>query len=85
MNLEVELKPEVEAMLQQRALDRGFSVADYVEQLIERDILSAQSFDHILAPIRKGFQESGLSDEQLNSLFEEERDAAFRERQAKGG
>ena len=66
MSIQVELKPEVEAMLQKRALDRGYDVAGYVERLIEKDVLAAQSFDEILAPIRQGFQESGMSEDELD-------------------
>lgn len=83
MSIQVELKPEVEAILQKRALDRGCDVAGYVERLIEKDVLAAQSFDEILAPIRQGFQESGMSEDELDALFEEEREDAFQARQAK--
>jgi hypothetical protein len=83
MSIQVELKPEVEVMLQKRALDRGCDVAGYVERLIEKDVLAAQSFDEILAPIRQGFQESGMSEDELDTLFEEAREDAFQARQAK--
>ncbi len=83
MNIQVELKPEVEAMLHRRALDRGCDIAGYVERLIEKDVLAAQPFDAILAPIRQGFQESGMSEDELDALFEEARDDAFQTRQAK--
>jgi hypothetical protein len=80
MSIQVELKPEVEAMLQKRALDRGCDVAGYVERLIEKDVLASQSFDEILAPIRQGFQESGMSEDELDVLFEEAREDAFQAR-----
>jgi hypothetical protein len=83
MSIQVELKPEVEAMLQKRAFDRGCDVAGYVERLIEKDVLAAQSFDEILAPIRQGFQESGMSEDELDALFEEAREDAFQARQTK--
>jgi hypothetical protein len=83
MSIQVELKPEVEAMLQKRALDRGCDVAGYVERLIEKDVLASQSFDEILSPIRQGFQESGMSEDELETLFEEAREDAFQARQAK--
>ena len=38
------------------------------------DLLAAKSFDEILAPIRKTFQESGASDADLEVLFEEARE-----------
>jgi site-specific recombinase XerC len=83
MSIRVELKPEVEAMLQKRALARGCDVAGYVEHLIEKDVLASQPFDEILAPIRQGFQQSEMSDDELETLFEEAREDAFQARQAK--
>lgn len=44
MSIRVELKPEIEVLLEKRALDKGCAVAGYSERLIERDILAAQSF-----------------------------------------
>lgn len=54
-------------------LDTGVDVAGYVERLIQRDVLSAQSFDVILAPIRQGFSQSGMSGDEMNALSEEAR------------
>ena len=82
MSIQVELKPEIETMLQKRALDKGCDVAGYVQHLIEKDVLAAQPFDEILAPIRQGFQQRGMSEGELNALFEEAREEAFQERQA---
>ena len=82
MIIQVELKPEVEGLLQQRALEKGHDVAGYVERLIESDVLATQSFDAILAPIRQGFRQSGASEEEADALFEEAREEVFRERRA---
>jgi hypothetical protein len=39
--------------------------------LIEAEILSEQTFSEILAPIRQSFRESGMSEQQLDALFED--------------
>jgi len=58
-----------------KALSRskGKSTEEYLRTLIEAEILSEQTFAEILAPIREGFRESGMTEEQLDTLFEEAR------------
>jgi hypothetical protein len=80
MGIQVELKPEVEAVLQRMARDSDFDVSRYIERLIERDVLTSQTFDQILAPVRKGFAESGMSETELNELLEQARDETYQER-----
>lgn len=41
---------------------------------------AGMTFDEILAPIRKGFAESGMTDEELDQLFEEALQEVRRER-----
>jgi predicted RNase H-like HicB family nuclease len=41
--------------------------------------LPAKSFDETLAPIRQRFQESGMSEDDLEALFEEAREEVYRE------
>jgi hypothetical protein len=63
---------KTKSAFEQRARERGYSdVSKYVERLTSTDLLAAKSFDEILAPIRKTFQESGASDADLEVLFEE--------------
>lgn len=84
MELTVIIPDEARSALEQRARERGCSdVTKYVQSLIETDLLAAKSFDEILLPIRKTFQESGASEGELESLFEESRDEVYREQKAK--
>jgi len=53
------------------------------ERLITTDLLAAQSFDEILAPIRQVFQEAHISEEGLDALFEEARQEVYEERKSK--
>jgi hypothetical protein len=55
----------------------------YVERLIAADLLAAKSFDEILAPIRRTFQESGMSEDDLDALFDEARDEVYQEGKAR--
>jgi hypothetical protein len=84
--------PETERRLRERAAQTGQSVETYIEQLVEKEVTSpvasarptAKTFDEILAPVRQGFAESGLTDEQLGELLEQAREEAWQEKQKKG-
>jgi hypothetical protein len=52
MVVTIELKPDVEAVLTERAASKGCDLHDYVQGLIERDARSPRTFDEILAPLR---------------------------------
>jgi rubrerythrin len=83
MELKVIVPDETKPALEQRARERGYSdVSKYVARLISTDLLAAKPFDEILAPIRKTFQESSMSDDELEALFEEAREEVYQERKA---
>ena len=44
-------------------------------------VRSSQTFDELLASIRRGFQESGMTEEELDALFEEAREEVWQEKQ----
>ena len=88
MTITVELPSEVEGKIKTRALNDGLKVEVYVGELIKEaferreriEEASEKSFDEILAPIRKGFQESGMSEDEWLELFENEREAMWQEK-----
>jgi hypothetical protein len=83
MELTIKVPDEAKPALEQRARERGYSdVHQYVERLITTDLLAAKSFDELLAPIRKTFQESDLTEDELAALFEEAREEVYQERKA---
>jgi len=83
MELKITVSEQATAALEQRARERGCDdVNKYVERLIATDLLAAKSFDEILAPIRRTFQESGMSEDDLDALFEEARDEVYQERKS---
>lgn len=67
-----EIPPEMAEALDERARHNGKSVEEYVRALIETDLLASRSFDEILAPVRKGFADSGMSEEELTDFIESE-------------
>jgi hypothetical protein len=52
---------------EERARALGTTPDAYISNLIDTDLLAAQSFDEMLAPVRQGFEH--LSDEELDGLF----------------
>jgi hypothetical protein len=84
MELIITVPDEAKVALEQRARERGCSdVTTYVERLITTDLLATKSFDDILAPLRKTFQASGMSEDEGNALCEEAREEVHLERKAK--
>jgi len=65
--------------LDELSRSEGKSAEEYLRMLIEVEILSKQSFSEILAPVRQSFRESGMSEDQLEALFEDAREKAHRE------
>jgi hypothetical protein len=80
MTVTLELEPEVESLLEKRARAEGCDIKGYVEKLVERDVNRAPTFDEILAPFRDAVERSGISDEELDTLFTEARREVSRER-----
>ncbi|MCI0485206.1 MAG: hypothetical protein L0229_01130 [Blastocatellia bacterium] len=83
MVVTIELKPEVEAVLEKRAAAQGRDLGDYVQQLIEKEARSPQTLDEILAPFRQEVEESGMSDEELDEFFTDARRKVFQARQGR--
>lgn len=75
MTLTVPLSPEAEARLVSKARAMGVDVATYAARLLERDaartILEEISGDSAIL-----FKQSGMTDEELGDLLEEEKHAA---------
>jgi len=84
MELTITVSEQATAALKQRARERGCrDVNKYVERLIATDLLAARSFDEILRPIRKTFQDGVMSEQDLDALFEEAREEVYQERKAR--
>ncbi len=84
MTITISLPPDMEKKLLEAAAQSGVGPAAYASKLIETG-LNGRTFDQILAPVRKGFEDSRLTDDELTSLFEEARDEAWQQRQSGRG
>ena len=78
MTITISLSPEQEKLLAERAAQAGQEVVSYVHHLIDRD-LDAKKLDEILAPVRRDFEQSGMTDDDLAALVEEVREDIWQE------
>jgi predicted DNA-binding protein len=83
MDITINIGHEMKERLEQRAMDCGQDVTEYLEKLIEKDLSAPISLRALYAPVREQIRKSGISDEELDVLLDEARDEAFRERQTK--
>lgn len=67
--------------IQELSKSKGNSADEYLRTLIEAALLSQQTFADILAPIREGSRKSGMTEEQLDALFEDARHKIHQEKQ----
>lgn len=81
MTVTLDLEPEVESLLEKRARADGCDVEGYIKRLIEEDVNRKGTFDEILAPFRQAVERSGMSDDELDSLFTEARKEVFTAKQ----
>lgn len=65
-------------VLEELGRSRGKNAEDYLRDLIQTDILSERPFSEILEPIRRSFDESGMSAAELHALFIQARMEAAR-------
>jgi hypothetical protein len=79
----VHLPPETERTLREKATSAGVTLEVYLRKLAERDADGsprAATLDEILAPVREGFAESGMTEDELTALFEEAREESWQEK-----
>ncbi len=85
MTLTIQVPKNIGAVLEEKAKNQGKDVAEYVENLIEKDIDRQKTLDEILTPIRKDFAESGMTEDDLGELIESERQAMWEEKNGRRG
>jgi hypothetical protein len=90
MTINIELEPDEERELRERARTTGREISEYVHQVLAEHLRSGQSlegasktFDEVLAPIREGWQQSGMTEDEITALFEETRDEVRKERRTR--
>ena len=62
--------------------DNGKTAEQYIRDMIEIEILARRPFSEILAPIRQSFEDSGMTEEELDALVERARERVWRKNQA---
>lgn len=88
MTVTLELEPDVELTATEQAEEEGLPLAEYAGSVFKDAIfrkerarrLSEKSFDEILAPVRLGFEESGMNEDELLDFFEEVREEVYQEK-----
>ena len=77
--LTIHVSKDTGAILEEKAKIQGKDVSEYVEDLIEKEMDRPRTLDEILAPVRKNFAESGMTEDELDDLIENERQAIWKE------
>ena len=91
MTVTLELEPEVEQTATEQAKAEGLPLTKYVESVVREAIfkrqrvqhLAEKSFDEILQPFRTEVEASGISDDDLDNLFQQARREASQARRKK--
>lgn len=83
MTLTIQVPRNIGLKLEERAKVQGKEAVEYVEDLIEKDLERRQTLDEILAPVRKNFADSKMTEEDLDALIESERQTMWEERNAR--
>ncbi len=77
MTLTINLPKDVGAALEKKAKLSGRDAAEFVEDLVTKEV-NSPSLDEILAPFRRQVEESGVTDEELDELFTGARKEVFK-------
>jgi hypothetical protein len=80
MTLRVQISPETEARLQERAAAVGQDLATYAAGVLERSALRALSVKEISGPVGDAFKQSGMTEDELSEFLEREKHAMRAER-----
>lgn len=81
MTLTIQVPKKIGMALEEKAKNDGKELIEYVEDLLEKDVDRLKTLNEILAPIRRNFTESEMSEEDLDAIIESERQAMYEEKQ----
>jgi type III secretory pathway component EscR len=82
MTLTIELTPEIEARLKNRAVANGYNeITDYAKKVLEDDTNKMKTLDEIFAPFREHTEQ--ISEEEIDDLVKKARREVFAEKKAK--
>jgi hypothetical protein len=85
MTISITLTPEQERKLEELARERGTDPSAYVHEVVAAYLNVAapkgdRTFEEILAPIWEGWRRSGMTEDEVEELFERELQEVRRER-----
>jgi hypothetical protein len=83
MVLSISISSEAAAKLQEKAAAAGVDVATYAAQQLERIATSPRSLTELSGPVAEAFRQSGMTEDELSDLLEEEKHAMRAERRNK--
>jgi hypothetical protein len=67
------LKPAKLKLVEKKARQSGKSPREYVRNLIDRDLLTAQWLDDVLRPVRQTSKKNGITEAEVDELVKEAR------------
>jgi hypothetical protein len=76
----IDLPIDVKSALERKA--KGQDIKTFIQSLIRKQALRP-SLDEVLSPVRKEFDESGMSEDDLDVFMNSVREKAFQDRQSK--
>ncbi len=92
MDVTISIEPEIFPQVQQAASAKGQDIASFLSELLKEVFTNpvarrapTRTLDEILAPFRAQVEASGITDEELDSFFEDLREKRFRELQDQRG
>ena len=65
------------------AARKGVPAKTFLLDLVETGLLAQRTFEELAEPMARSFDESGMSEDELDALIEEERQSIWNERQGK--
>lgn len=82
MTIEVPIPNDLIPRLEQKAQSAGVDREQYIRALVSRDLLGPRTFDEILSGFREEVAASGISDAELDELFDSARRDSLDERRS---
>lgn len=82
MTIEVSIPDEMIPRLEQKARSAGLDREQYVRDLVSRELAGPRTFDEILGGFRDEVAASGISDSELDQLFDSARQDSLTERKS---
>ena len=82
MSLTIEIPDDLIPGLEQKARSAGLDRDQYLLALLSRDLAVPRTFDEILGGFREAVTASGMTDTELDEMFEGARRDSLAERQA---